>query len=425
MEYKTYNCHSFNVHTIKTDKFKTCHMEIIFRKIGEQKDYAYYSMLSDFLTDSSKKYPTRKDVVTQSEELYRALFYGVTSKVGQVLMNNFVYDFISPKYIEDENYLEEVLQFPFEMIQNPNAINEEFDLNYFNIIKNRLENDIKSLKEDSIRYCINESLKVMDNTSPSSFVATGTLEDLESITPSTLYQEYKKMLKYMACDIFIIGSLDMDKVVSLIQKYFHKRTINNEKITFTVENKIRKKVLKKEENSTFSLANLSVIFNIENMNQFERDIVFYVFNHIYGNGGLTSKLYKEVREKHSLCYAIDSIYLKNDNLLLIHVSLDNKNVNKCVKLIEKELKSIKLGNIKDEEVEDAINSIEANHMLSLDNAVAIINNYAFHKFINLPLLEDRLSLYKKVTKNDIFKLAKKIKINTVYVLKGENACEGN
>ena len=33
-----------------------------------------------------------------------------------------------------------------------------------------------------------------------------------------------------------------------------------------------------------------------------------------------SMLFDNVREKNSLCYAIDSIYLKNDNLLLIHVS---------------------------------------------------------------------------------------------------------
>ena len=28
MEYKKYNCNSYNIHTIKTDKFKTVRMEI-------------------------------------------------------------------------------------------------------------------------------------------------------------------------------------------------------------------------------------------------------------------------------------------------------------------------------------------------------------------------------------------------------------
>ena len=32
MIYKMYKCNSFNVHTLKTDKFKKNHIEIIFRK---------------------------------------------------------------------------------------------------------------------------------------------------------------------------------------------------------------------------------------------------------------------------------------------------------------------------------------------------------------------------------------------------------
>ena len=32
MTYKTYNCNTFNVYTLKTDRFKTCHMEIMFSK---------------------------------------------------------------------------------------------------------------------------------------------------------------------------------------------------------------------------------------------------------------------------------------------------------------------------------------------------------------------------------------------------------
>ena len=31
MIYKTYNNKTYNIYTIKTDKFKTCHMEIVFR----------------------------------------------------------------------------------------------------------------------------------------------------------------------------------------------------------------------------------------------------------------------------------------------------------------------------------------------------------------------------------------------------------
>ena len=38
MEYRKYDCKSYNIHTVKTDKFKTVRMEIIFsREVEKEK----------------------------------------------------------------------------------------------------------------------------------------------------------------------------------------------------------------------------------------------------------------------------------------------------------------------------------------------------------------------------------------------------
>lgn len=37
MKYKTYNCNSFNIYTIKTDRFKTSHLEVIFKNVLKKK----------------------------------------------------------------------------------------------------------------------------------------------------------------------------------------------------------------------------------------------------------------------------------------------------------------------------------------------------------------------------------------------------
>ena len=56
--------------------------------------------------------------------------------------------------------------------------------------------------------------------------------------------------------------------------------------------------------------------------------------------------------------------------------------------------------------------------LANDNNVAILNNYVFNYFDDLPSLDERKDMLKKVTKEDIMKVAKKLKLNTVYVLEG-------
>ena len=102
MVYKTYKCNSYNIHTIKTDRFKTVHMEIIFRKNIVKEELVNYAFLVDMLMESSKNYPKRKDVITKLEELYKLVVYGTTIKTGNVLSSNFMADFIDPKFIDEE-----------------------------------------------------------------------------------------------------------------------------------------------------------------------------------------------------------------------------------------------------------------------------------------------------------------------------------
>ena len=77
MIYKVYKCNSFNVHTIKTDKFKTTHMEINFRKNIVKEELGAYSLLMDMLSETSKDYPKRQDLIVRFEELYKTSVYGI------------------------------------------------------------------------------------------------------------------------------------------------------------------------------------------------------------------------------------------------------------------------------------------------------------------------------------------------------------
>ena len=90
MEFKKYDCKSYNIHTIKTDKFKTVRMEIIFKREVEKEKMPIFTFLCDILTDSSKEYQRRKDIAIRLEELYKANFYGVTNKVGNLFTASFV-----------------------------------------------------------------------------------------------------------------------------------------------------------------------------------------------------------------------------------------------------------------------------------------------------------------------------------------------
>ncbi|MEG1009974.1 MAG: pitrilysin family protein, partial [Clostridia bacterium] len=408
----------FNVHTVKTDKFKTCHMEIIFRKDIAKEDMSFHSFLCDMLTESSKKYTKKKDVIIRLEELYKSVFYGVCSRLGNTLVTSFIYDFIEPTYINDNNYLEETLKFPFNMIQDPFVINDEFDSKTFNIVKNRLLNEMKSVADDGFKLSLKKLFSTLEPDSPTCYATFGNIEEIEKITASNLYKVYKSLFKENICDIFIIGNLDMDLVVSHIKKYFKNRFINDKKVNLYVENKVKSKCLVINESGNFIQSHVNVLYNIVGLTKYEKDIVFNIFNYILCGGGLTSKLYVDIREKNSLSYAIDSMYFKYDNLYLLHLSLDESNKEIAIKLIKKCIKEICLGDFSVSDLDDAKRSLRMSLDLSLDNIVATLNNVAFNYFDDLPLLEERKEIIMGVTKEDIMNVAKKLKINTVFILNG-------
>ena len=420
MKYKTYNCNSFNVHTIKTDKFKTSHVEVIFRDIANKDEMGAYSFLADMLSQSSKTYPRKKDLITRFEELYKIIVYATTLRVGNVFDFHVSLDFINPDYINDKNYVEEVIKTLFDIIENPNVTNDEFDLKTFNIVKERLKREINSLKENPMKQSIKEAFKAMNADTPTSYELLGNLESLEKITPSSLYKTYKNLRKNFKVDIFLIGNLEMDDTVSIIKKYFKNRYIIENKLDLMVDNKEIKRLVVKSMASDNVQANLVMIFNLKKLTEIEKNITFNVFNYLYGSGGLTSKLYQSIREKNSLCYAISSMYLKYDKLLLVHISLEQANVKKATSLVKKELKNMQVGNFTEEELKDAINNMIVSLDMAHDNNVSIINNYVFHVFDNLPMPEERVEMFKNIKKEDVINVAKKVKLNTVFTLEGRN-----
>lgn len=416
MQYKKIDCNTYTIHTIRTDKFKNCTMEVIFRKGIKKDEITKFNFLADMLNMTNKTYKTRREVVLELEKLYSAGFRVSTSRVGNSHVINFITSFLNPKYCED-NYLDEVLEFSFDMLLNPNVRDDEFDKRAFTIEKNRMEAEINSLKENSVRYALRRCMINMDENSPISYNSSGYLSDLEKITPANLYGTYKQLLKEYKCDIYIIGDLDMDYIVEKIGRLFTLDTVKDYslKLYNKIEAKSKPKVIKEE--SDYEQSSLIMTYTTNDLNKRERDIVIHLYNMIFGAGSLNCKLSKSLREENSLCYSCSSMYNKYDNALIVYAGIDSSSYDLSVKLVKKAIKDMASGKITEEEIENnklqLISSVKAN----LDMPGAIINNYLFHDLDKTPLLEERIELIKSVTKKEILEVAKKIKLNIIYLLK--------
>ena len=63
MKYTSYNMNAYNLHIIKTDKFKTITVSVSFRRKVKKEEITIRNLLKELLINSSYNYPTEKSLI--------------------------------------------------------------------------------------------------------------------------------------------------------------------------------------------------------------------------------------------------------------------------------------------------------------------------------------------------------------------------
>ena len=417
MEYKKINLKSYNLHMIKTDKFKSTCVEVIFGNKIEKENITINNFLSSILTYTTKKYNTKVKYARKMEDLYACIISSNSYRVGNILNLDFNLKVLDDKYTE-ENLFSKAVDFLYETIFNPNVTDNLFDENSFNVIKMAENNQIERQKEDQRMIATLKSLELFDSNSPVSYNLKGYKTDLEKITRSNLYDYYKKIVKESVVDIFVVGNIDFNQTEKIIKEKF---VFNNERIEIDKilldykkhEKKPKVEIMKDNTNQ----AKLSICCTIEDMTKYERDYVLNLYNIILG-GSSDSKFFKNIREKYSLCYYAVTRVKKADNVLTISSGINKENYSKMLILIEKEMKNMTKGKFDLEDIEKAKEYCYAGLKEIEDTEEQIIASYYAIDKLKSDNIEKRREMLKKVTKEEIIELSKKIHIDSIFLLGG-------
>ncbi|HPF83289.1 MAG TPA: pitrilysin family protein [Bacilli bacterium] len=422
MEYIKKETPAYNLHFIKTDKFKKIKIKINFKEVATKEKIVYRNLLSLILLEATKKYNTKRLLDIECENLYNIGVGFNTFMSGNYHVLSLSTNFLNEKYTE-EGMNEKSLKFFFDFIFDPNVSNNEFFKQTFDNAKNILKEDIESYDDNPGNFAFSRLYANMFPNSPLSYRGCGYIEDLETITVSNLYEYYKELIKKDVIDIFIIGDININNITKIISDNFDVNTIKNTNISHFIEQKEFKKspvTIKEKKNINQSILILAA--KIKDVTDFERMYVLSVYNYILG-GSPDSKLFKDVREKNSLCYYITSSHSGIASLELINSGIDYKNYEKVLKITKQKMKEMSLGNFTEEDIEHAkINSKAALKEIE-DNESTILALYEAHEYLGYDLLEDRNIKIDKVTKEDVINITKKIKLDTIFLLEGSKRNE--
>jgi predicted Zn-dependent peptidase len=241
---------------------------------------------------------------------------------------------------------------------------------------------------------------------------------IENVTSDELYNYYSDLLNEASADIFITSSTDDDTLHKLIKKYYPFKNTKDNKLNELIVNKNRFIPKKVVDKSSFKQSTLVMVFNVNDMTMFEREFVMPFYISIINSGGLGSKLYKSLRETNSLCYNVSTSCYDRSNLLMVRSTLRVGAENKAIRLVKKCIRDMK-SKISNEEFIGAYYDYQRNLKGMVDSIGAINRLYMNKYYAGFSSYEEKQNIFKKVTIDDVNDLAKKINLNTIYVLKGD------
>ena len=417
IEYKRKEQGSYNLHIIKTDLFKTITVKIFFREEALKENITKRNFLSRIMMLSTNDYQSKVELTKALQNLYAAQISATNRRLGNYLDTSFSLRVLHDKYTEEGNF-KKSLELLNSVILNPKVDNNSFNEKEFSIVYEEYKADLNTLVEDKMTYAL---IRGMESTSSNvtSYRSIGYLEDLEKITEQNLYAYYKEMIKHNFLDIFVLGNVDEVEITNLFREVFNFDTFKKKQIEARVIEPKKISTKKVIEKITAEQDNLVITLSTLGLTDYERNYPLSLFNTILG-GGSESLLFKEVREKNSLAYTISSTPNKLDNLIIIRGGITSNKSEEAIKLIKKILKDLANGHISDELLDKAKEYYTSAIDDIIESSFQIIESYYMMELLGVDDLETKRKKMLKVTKEEVVTVAKKTKLNTIYILKGEN-----
>lgn len=416
----TYQLAGYTLHVIPSKKFKNITMSLKLEGKLTKENVTKRSLLAFMLTGGTTKYPSTQALSTHLEDLY-GMNFGTnlaTKGIGQVLN-------ISSVCINEEflPYKEDLLKQQIEMFNDvlfhPNVKDGKFDEQTFNIKKKELKERLIVQNDDKFMYGLDQLFKNMGEDGFLSISNNGYIDEIDEITNEEVYQYLLECLENDVKHVYVVGDVN-ENIVNIF-----KETLSFDNNTTTIDpvtnfKSTKNEVLEIIEKQDITQAKLNLGYVVDCNFKDPGTYAMTVFNAIFG-GFSQSRLFKVVREKHSLCYYISSSYGAFSGIMTVNAGIEGSDYQKAKELIEQELTSIQDGNVSDDEIALAKLMLKSSLTKTKDEPISLIT-LAYNRDLTgiQETNEEYLEKLMNVTKEEIIAASKKVHLDTIFLLTGSD-----
>ena len=405
---------------IRDSRFKQGALSIQLLRPMDRDEAALNALLPAVLLRGCQSAPDLKQIIHRLDDLYGASVGTLVRRIGDYQTTGFYCGFMEDRFaLEGDQILAPMVAFTGELLLKPVTENGCFCQDFVESEKKNLISAIDSQRSDKRAYAAARLLENMCQNDSFGIPRLGDAHQVAAITNQELYQHYRLILEESPLELFYVGSASIGQVADAVVPIFQGLS---RRVASLPQQTAYRFSPESHETETMEIAQgkLSLGFTTPITNQDPRFAAMQMCNAIFGSG-MTSKLFMQVREKLSLCYAIASSYYGSKGILTVNAGIDTQQEAAAKAAILQQLTACQTGEISESELRSARESILSSLHAVCDSPGAM---EAFFGVAALNGLNRSLETYaaqiRAVTIADIAAAAQTVRLHSSFFLKGES-----
>ena len=381
---------------------------------------AMNALIPSVLLRGTVPHPDLRSITARLDDLYGAAVSPMSRRVGDYQASGLYLSFMDDRFaLPGDRVLEGTVEFLAELLQKPLTEGGGFLPAYVESEKKNLISTIQADRNDKRIYAMGRLLKIMCREDSFGLPRLGEPEQVAAIQPDTLYRHFQNMLGSAPLEIFYVGSREGSALADLLrgrlnlagrestlppQTGFHSCPGGN--VTETMD---------------VAQGKLCMGFVTPITLHSSQYPAMQVLNVLYG-GGMTSKLFQNVREKLSLCYSVGSSYYGTKGILTVSAGIDFDKEGASREEILRQLQLCQDGTITREELVSAREALISS-LRAVPDSAGSIESYCFSAILSGkdPSLENAIQAIRYVTLEQVVEAARTLTLHSTYFLKGDRS----
>jgi predicted Zn-dependent peptidase len=406
---------------VHTDKFKTGHLSVNLLLQLDKANAAKNALIMHVLRRGCKRLPELKSISDELDRLYGATIDPVVRTIGEIHCIGFSANFADDRYLpEKEGILEKTVSLTAELLLDPATRGGLLRADYVRSERENLCDAIRSEMSDKRTYSFMRLKEIMFSGEAYATDRNGSLKSAEKIAQIALTKHYKSILASAPIKMFYCGGADEERITQALLNAFS--TLPRGEIDHSAGTEVKVDCGEPRyvvETMDVTQGKLTMGFRLGSIMYAPDYASIAVFNSVFG-GGVTSKLFMNVRERMSLCYYASSATDRFKGVMFVMSGVEFDKYETARDEILAQLSACAEGDISEDELSSA-RSYLVNSVCAMEDSIASLDTYYLaHSIDGLTYSPSEYALLiGEITREDVVKVARSVKLDSVYFLRGE------